>query len=66
LLSNIEQAACLVRAMVLRTRLADRAGDRTTARRWAAAVVALWSGTDTDQLEHTVEELRNIAGIERR
>lgn len=36
-------AGCLVRMMGLRAELAVARGDRSTARRWAGAVVALWS-----------------------
>ena len=39
--------ACLVRTMALRAEIADRLHDRDGARRWARAVVALWSGADT-------------------
>jgi tetratricopeptide (TPR) repeat protein len=62
LLQNIEQAAALVRAMVLRAQLAHRLGDAVTARRWASEVVALWSGADNAELQATVQEMRNLAG----
>ena len=50
----------LVRAMALRAELADRAGDRPTARRWAQAVVALWSGADAF-LQPTVRRMEGLA-----
>jgi tRNA A-37 threonylcarbamoyl transferase component Bud32 len=40
------RAAALVRAMTLRAELAYQAGDSRTARKWAAAVVLLWSDAD--------------------
>jgi hypothetical protein len=42
------QAASLVRAFALRSRLAARRGDPARARRWAAAVDTLWSGGDPE------------------
>ena len=62
LLQNVEQAAALVRAMILRAQLADRLGDRVTARRWAREVVALWSGADDVELQGIVQEMRSLAG----
>jgi hypothetical protein len=61
LLSFVSEAAGLVRAMALRAELAARAGDATTARRWAHAVVALWSGGDVE-LRPTVERMRAVTG----
>src|SRR5512143_1732503 len=61
LLNNIDQAAGLVRAMVLRAELAQRTGDAATARRWAAAVDTLWSGADAGELQETVARMRRIA-----
>jgi tetratricopeptide (TPR) repeat protein len=61
LLNNVDQAASLVRAMVLRADLADRAGDAATARRWGAAVVALWGGADDATLQDTVGRMRELA-----
>jgi tetratricopeptide (TPR) repeat protein len=61
LLSFVSEAAGLVRAMALRAELAARAGDATTARRWARAVVALWSGGDVE-LRPRLERMRALAG----
>jgi tetratricopeptide (TPR) repeat protein len=61
LLSNVDQAASLVGAMALRADLADRAGDAATARRWGAAVVALWAGADDATLRGTVGRMRELA-----
>ncbi len=59
---DMAQAAALVRSMILRAQLAERAGDEPMARRWAAAVVELWSDTDNAELRDTVERMRHIAG----
>jgi tetratricopeptide (TPR) repeat protein len=40
------QAAAVGRTMLFRAELADAAHDRATARRWAAATLALWSHAD--------------------
>jgi tetratricopeptide (TPR) repeat protein len=45
-LTTVARAGALVRAMALRADLATRLDDTLTARRWAGAVVALWSGAD--------------------
>jgi hypothetical protein len=60
-LENVDQAAALVRAMVLRAELADRAGDAATARRWAATVVELWGDADNPELQATWERMRRLA-----
>lgn len=57
---EVYQAGPLVRAMALRAELADRLGDRETARHWASAVVALWSGADAF-LQPTVGQMRSLA-----
>lgn len=46
----------IVRAMALRADLAHQLGDRTGAKRWASAVVALWSGAD-DVLQPLVRRM---------
>jgi tRNA A-37 threonylcarbamoyl transferase component Bud32/tetratricopeptide (TPR) repeat protein len=46
LLDQVPQAAGLPRAMALRADVAAHRGDADTARRWARAVTALWSGGD--------------------
>jgi hypothetical protein len=45
-LASPASVACLVRAMALRAEIADRLNDREGARRWARAVVILWSDAD--------------------
>jgi serine/threonine protein kinase len=54
------QAAALMRAMILRARLADEAGDRATAQRWARIVTTLWSGADPF-LQPLVAEMGRLA-----
>ncbi len=46
LLDYVPLAGSLVRMMVLRAEIAAARGDAGTARRWAAAVLALWSGAE--------------------
>jgi serine/threonine-protein kinase len=58
--SNVVQTGPLVRAMVLRARLAERVGDPAAARTWAKAVVALWSGADSF-LRPTVRDMERLA-----
>jgi len=62
LLTNVEQAAALVRAMSLRAQLAERAGDIPTARRWAGAVIILWGGSDAVELQEVVSRMRVRTG----
>jgi tRNA A-37 threonylcarbamoyl transferase component Bud32/tetratricopeptide (TPR) repeat protein len=57
LVGEPQQAAALVHAMALRARLAHALGDRATARRWAARVDTLWSGSDLPQLRALVNGL---------
>ena len=45
-LEYLPLAGCLVRIMALRADLAAAGGGGPTARRWASAVVALWSGAE--------------------
>ena len=54
------RAGSLVRAMALRAELADRLGDRVSARRWARAVAVLWSGADPF-LHPMLDRMRRIA-----
>jgi hypothetical protein len=49
--------------MLLRAQLADRAGDTTTARRWATAVVELWSAADNKELQDTVTRMRRLIDL---
>jgi len=46
LLDYVPLAGCLVRMMALRAEVAAASGDTDTARRWARAVLALWSGAE--------------------
>jgi hypothetical protein len=62
LVSEPQQAAGLVRAMVLRVELALAARDERTARRWAEPVVALWGETSEAELEEVVARMREVAG----
>ncbi len=61
LLDDLPQAAGLVRAMVLRADIAAAVGDSVTAARWAAPVVALWSGAEP-ALAPTLSRMRSLAG----
>ncbi|MGH7630709.1 MAG: protein kinase domain-containing protein [Gemmatimonadales bacterium] len=61
LLAETPQAAGLVRAMALRAELADAAGDAATARRWAEAVVTLWSDAEPP-LQPIVLRMRSLTG----
>jgi hypothetical protein len=61
LLDRPSQSAGLVRAMGLRAELAAAAGERATARRWAAAVETLWSNADPE-LRPYVAMMSRIAG----
>jgi tetratricopeptide (TPR) repeat protein len=60
LIGEVPQAAALVRAMALRARLASRRGAAAAARRWAARVVTLWSGSDVPELRALVDSLRAL------
>ena len=53
------ESALLVRLMALRADIAARRGDRTTAGRWARAVVALWAEADP-VLRPTVQRMRQL------
>ncbi len=53
-------AGALVRTMALRAEVADQRRDPRTARRWAAAVVALWSGAEP-ALQGEVNRMKQIA-----
>jgi tRNA A-37 threonylcarbamoyl transferase component Bud32/tetratricopeptide (TPR) repeat protein len=57
ILDYVQDAAFLVRAMVLRSDLAARAGDARTAKHWAAAVSELWAGSDRS-LQSEVARMR--------
>jgi tetratricopeptide (TPR) repeat protein len=55
-----ERIATLVRSMALRARIAEQLGRPDDARRWAAAVVTLWSDADPF-LQPMVQSLRRLA-----
>ena len=54
------RAGALVRAIALRAELAERVGDRATARQWATVVVVLWSDAD-EFLEPVVLRMKRLA-----
>jgi serine/threonine protein kinase/tetratricopeptide (TPR) repeat protein len=64
-LRDIAPAAAAVRAMALRAELAATRKDPQTARRWASAVVALWSGAEAP-LQPVVGKMRILAGTTNR
>ena len=57
LLSDVHRAAAIPAAMLLRARLAARAGNEAVARRWAPGAVGLWGGADA-QLVRLLDEVR--------
>ncbi|TLY47522.1 MAG: hypothetical protein E6K55_14570 [Gemmatimonadetes bacterium] len=57
-------AGCLVRMMALRAELAAAQGDLRTARSWASAVLALWSGAEP-ALQRTVARMTGIMNATR-
>ena len=59
LIDQLPEVTTLVRGMALRAELASKAGDMTTARRWAQHVVQLWSGADIE-LQPVVTKLRGV------
>jgi tetratricopeptide (TPR) repeat protein len=60
-LAQLPQAGALVRAMVLRARLAAGRGDDATARRWALPAATLWASADA-VFRKDVTEMRRLAG----
>jgi serine/threonine protein kinase/tetratricopeptide (TPR) repeat protein len=60
LFSEAFRAGMLVRAMAFRAELADRVGDRATARKWARAVVVLWAEADPF-LQPLVRRMKELA-----
>jgi hypothetical protein len=59
-----DQIGPLVRAMALRATLAHQAGDARTARRWAQAVVDLWTGGEPTALDvvNTMSSILDAVG----
>ncbi|MDZ4865506.1 MAG: protein kinase [Gemmatimonadota bacterium] len=62
LVEQVPQAGSLVRAMILRARLAAALGDASGARRWAGPAAILWASADPP-LQPIVVELRRMAGM---
>jgi hypothetical protein len=60
LLPEVQQVTGLIRAMVMRARLAAAAGDAATASRWAQAVVDLWNEAEP-VLHPQVDAIRELA-----
>ena len=50
LTSRVQQTGALVRAMALRAKLAEAAGQHDIARRWAEPVATLWKGAEASML----------------
>ncbi len=61
-MSEVSHVASVVRAFALRAKLAERAGDLHSAKVNAAAVVALWDGSDVE-LRAGVNEMRKILSL---
>jgi hypothetical protein len=59
-LNWITLPSSLMRAMVLRARLAAALGDRATAAKWGSAVVTLWSGADAE-FQSVVDSMRTLS-----
>jgi DNA-binding SARP family transcriptional activator len=64
-LAEPERVGGLLRAIILRARLARQQGDEHNARRWAAAVAELWQDADPF-LQPAVSEMRSLASTARR
>ena len=56
-LTDVHRAAAIPSTLLLRARLAARAGDRPTAERWARGAVGLWRGADGG-LQQSLDEVR--------
>jgi hypothetical protein len=63
-LREVGVAAAVGRAISLRADLANSQRDAPTARKWAAALVALWSGADRE-LQPTVLRMKELAGLKK-
>ncbi len=59
--ADLPRAGALVRAFALRAEIAERLGDRATAKRWAAVVSELWANADPF-LQPLVRRMRRLAG----
>ena len=62
LLDYLPLAGSLVRVMALRAELAAARGEAAAARRWASAVVVLWSGAEP-ALQPVVQRMRRIGAV---
>jgi tRNA A-37 threonylcarbamoyl transferase component Bud32/tetratricopeptide (TPR) repeat protein len=60
LLDHVQDAAFLIRAMVLRSDIAANGGDQRTAQKWGRAVSQLWAGADAP-LQSEVARMRERA-----
>jgi tetratricopeptide (TPR) repeat protein len=60
LVTEMPQAGGLVKAMALRAALAAAVGDTAIGRRWAEAVVVLWSDAEVDELQATVRAMQDL------
>ena len=63
-LREVGAAAAVGRAIALRADLANSQHDSRAAKKWAAALVALWGAADTE-LQPTVSRMREIAGLKK-
>jgi hypothetical protein len=61
-LKEVGAAAAVGRAIALRAELANSQRDAPAARKWAGALVALWSGADKD-LQPTVSRMKELAAL---
>jgi hypothetical protein len=62
LTGRVASAGALIRVMMLRAELADHAGDRATAKRWATPVTLLWARADSG-LRPALNEMRRLAAL---
>jgi eukaryotic-like serine/threonine-protein kinase len=63
-LEEVGRAAAVGRAIALRAELANSQHDARAAKKWGAALVALWSGADTE-LQPTVSRMKQLAGLKK-
>jgi eukaryotic-like serine/threonine-protein kinase len=63
-LREVGAAAAVGRAIALRAELAESQHDVRAAKKWAAALVALWSGADAE-LQPTVSQMKELAGLKK-
>jgi hypothetical protein len=63
-LKEVGAAAAIGRAIALRAELANSQHDARAAKKWGAALVALWSGADTE-LQPVVSRMKELAGLKK-